>query len=134
NRPRRRRRHRNPHATDPGDDHRHQRARAPHRKGHARVKKRDEKFYESRAHRRTRFRRHGRRAYIRSVYFLPSMATLGNAICGFGAMYVAAFDRVNVGNDPWAIWLLAHKFVAAAYLIFVAMVFDALDGRLARFT
>src|SRR5438874_6649259 len=79
-------------------------------------------------------RRHGRRAYIRSVYFLPSMATLGNAICGFGAMYVAAFDRVNVGNDPLAIWLLSHKFVAAAYLIFVAMIFDALDGRLARFT
>src|SRR5205085_5730505 len=27
-----------------------------------------------------------------------------------------------------------YKFVAAAYLIFVAMIFDALDGRLARFT
>src|SRR3954447_2836676 len=88
----------------------------------------------SREHRRLRIRRHGRRAYIRSVYFLPSMATLGNAICGFGAMYVAAFDLSNVGTDPWAKWLLAHKFVAAAYLIFVAMVFDALDGRLARFT
>src|SRR4051812_37758392 len=79
-------------------------------------------------------RRHGRRAYIRSVYFLPSMATLGNAICGFGAMYVAAFDLSNVGPDPWAKWLLAHKFMAAAYLIFVSMIFDALDGRLARFT
>jgi CDP-diacylglycerol---serine O-phosphatidyltransferase len=79
-------------------------------------------------------RRHGRRAYIRSVYFLPSMATLGNAICGFGAMYVAGFDNVNVGKDPWALWLLEHKFLAAAYLIFIAMIFDALDGRLARFT
>src|SRR3954447_328084 len=88
----------------------------------------------SREHRRLRIRRHGRRAYIRSVYFLPSMATLGNAICGFGAMYVAAFDLSNVGPDPWAKWLLAHKFVAAAYLIFVSMIFDALDGRLARFT
>ena len=27
-----------------------------------------------------------------------------------------------------------HHFIAAAYLIFVAMLFDALDGRLARFT
>src|SRR5205085_3796266 len=27
-----------------------------------------------------------------------------------------------------------YKFFAAAYLIFVAMIFDALDGRLARFT
>src|SRR5688500_11294809 len=87
-----------------------------------------------REHRRRRMRRHGRRAYIRSVYFLPSMATLGNAICGFGAMYVAGFDDVNVGTDPVAQWLLKYKFLAAAYLIFVAMIFDALDGRLARFT
>ena len=87
-----------------------------------------------RAHRRRRMRRHGRRAYIRSVYFLPSMATLGNAICGFGAMYVASFDHVNVGTDPWAQRLLEYRFLAAAYLIFVAMIFDALDGRLARFT
>jgi CDP-diacylglycerol---serine O-phosphatidyltransferase len=87
-----------------------------------------------REHRRRRLRRHGRRAYIRSVYFLPSLATLGNAICGFGAMYVAAFDKTNVGGDPWAQWMLTHKFLVAAYLIFGAMIFDALDGRLARFT
>lgn len=89
---------------------------------------------ELREHRRRRMRRHGRRAYIRSVYFLPSMATLGNAVCGFGAMYVAAFDATNVGRDPWAMWFHEHRFLAAAYLIFLAMVFDALDGRLARFT
>jgi CDP-diacylglycerol--serine O-phosphatidyltransferase len=88
----------------------------------------------TRAHRRRRMRRHGKRAYIRSVYFLPSMATLGNAICGFAAMYVAAFDSSNVGSDPWAIWFKDYKFLAAAYLIFLAMIFDALDGRLARFT
>lgn len=86
-----------------------------------------------REHRRRRFRRHGRRAYIRSVYFLPSMATLGNAICGFAACYVAAFDDSNVGNDPWLKYLVANKFLAAAYFILLAMVFDALDGRLARF-
>jgi CDP-diacylglycerol--serine O-phosphatidyltransferase len=89
--------------------------------------------HSTREHRRRRLRRHGRRAYIRSVYFLPSLATLGNAVCGFGAMYVAAFDAVNVGDDPWARALLNHKFLAAAYLILLAMVFDALDGRLARF-
>ncbi|MBC8106107.1 MAG: CDP-diacylglycerol--serine O-phosphatidyltransferase [Anaerolineae bacterium] len=86
-----------------------------------------------REHRRLRMRRHGRRAYIRSVYFLPSIATLGNAICGFGAMYVAGFDDINVGQDPWAKLLLQNKFLAAAYLVFIAMIFDALDGRLARF-
>src|SRR3954463_9950709 len=96
-------------------------------------RKRDKNQFPS-GHRRRRMRRHGRRAYIRSVYFLPSMATLGNAVCGFGAMYVAAFDTVNVGTDPLARWLFAHRFLAAAYLIFLSMLFDALDGRLARFT
>src|SRR3954468_144767 len=85
-----------------------------------RRKRRDKKFL--RGHRRRRMRRHGRRAYIRSVYFLPSLATLGNAVCGFGAMYVAAFDTFNVGKDPWAMWLGGHRFLAAAYLIFLAMV------------
>jgi CDP-diacylglycerol--serine O-phosphatidyltransferase len=87
----------------------------------------------AREHRRRRLRRHGRRAYIRSVYSLPSLATLGNAVCGFAAMYVATFDAVNVGSDPWAQFLMTHRFAAAAYLIFIAMIFDALDGRLARF-
>ncbi len=90
--------------------------------------------FDAREHRRRRIRRRGRKAYIRSVYFLPSLATLGNAVCGFGAMYVAAFDDKNVGPDPWAQALLAHRFAAAAYLIFLAMIFDGLDGRLARFT
>jgi CDP-diacylglycerol--serine O-phosphatidyltransferase len=91
-------------------------------------------FRRSREHRRLRLRRHGRRAYIRSVYFLPSMATLGNAICGFAAMYIAAFDPSNVGSDKLAQHLVGIRFTAAAYLVFIAMVFDALDGRLARLT
>ena len=77
---------------------------------------------EQREHKRRRIRRRGRRAYIRSVYSLPSLATLGNAICGFAAIYVSALDS----NTP-------YRFLAAAYLIFIAMLFDALDGRLARF-
>jgi CDP-diacylglycerol--serine O-phosphatidyltransferase len=88
---------------------------------------------DRRERRRRRIRRRGRRAYIRSVYFLPSLATLGNAVCGFASMYVAAFDQQNVGRDPVALFLFDHKFVAAAYLVFFAMIFDALDGRLARF-
>lgn len=81
---------------------------------------------------RRRWRR--RRAYIRSVYFLPSMATLGNAICGFASIYVSALDPKMPTSD----WLTArfaeHRFTFAAYLIFIAMIFDVLDGRLARFT
>jgi len=85
------------------------------------------------AQRRLRIRRRRRRAYIRSVYFLPSLATLGNGICGFAAMYIAGFDGFNVGSDPWAMSLYHHRFLAAPYFVFMAMVFDALDGRLARF-
>jgi CDP-diacylglycerol--serine O-phosphatidyltransferase len=87
-----------------------------------------------REHRRRRFRRHGRIAYIRSAYSLPSLATLGNAICGFGAIYVAGLLPSNAGLDYWTRWFAENRFLAAAYLIFLAMVFDALDGRLARFT
>ena len=94
----------------------------------------DEKRRLASRRRRLRLKRHGRRAYIRSAYFLPSLATLGNAICGFAAMYVAAFDYTSVGHDPIALKLFINPYTAAAYLIFLAMVFDALDGRLARLT
>ncbi len=89
----------------------------------------------SREQRRLRLRRHGRRAYIRSVYLLPSLATLGNAVCGFAAMYVAAMVTPGAAmpRDPWAGFFLTRGFAAAAYLIFGAMLFDAIDGRLARF-
>ena len=87
-----------------------------------------------RVHRRRRLRRHGRRAYIRSVYFLPSMATLGNAVCGFASIYVAAMaGSTGIERDPWASALARNGLAAAAYLIFLAMVFDGIDGRLARF-
>jgi len=87
-----------------------------------------------REHRRLRIRRRRRRAYIRSVYSLPALATLGNAICGFGSIYVAAMDPQSFSNDALTLIFVKHHFLAAAYLIFAAMLFDALDGRLARFT
>jgi CDP-diacylglycerol--serine O-phosphatidyltransferase len=90
--------------------------------------------HRTREHRRRRLRRHGRRAYVRSVYFLPSLATLGNAVCGFAAIWVAGLDAGAVGHDRIALFLYRYRFFAAAYLIFAAMLFDALDGRLARFT
>jgi CDP-diacylglycerol---serine O-phosphatidyltransferase len=88
-----------------------------------------------RGERGLRLRRRGRRAYIRSVYALPSLCTLGNTVCGFASMYVA-FLAVQPGaqpTDPWTVWWSAHGLAAAAYLIFLAMFFDAMDGRLARF-
>jgi CDP-diacylglycerol--serine O-phosphatidyltransferase len=90
----------------------------------------------SHEHRRRRRRRHRRRAYIRSIYFLPSLATLGNGVCGFGAMYVATLHYVPEAASPDSLtnWFARHHFFVAAYLIFFAMAFDALDGRLARWT
>jgi CDP-diacylglycerol--serine O-phosphatidyltransferase len=60
---------------------------------------------------------------------LPTLLTLGNAVCGFGAITFAA----KVGLEPYGwgrnptdcLWI-------AAILIFLAMVFDMLDGRAAR--
>ena len=89
---------------------------------------------EFREHRRRRFRRHRKRAYIRSVYLLPSMATLGNAVSGFAAIYVTALTASAIeSNDRLTRWWTQEGFVGAVYLIFLAMIFDALDGRLARF-
>jgi CDP-diacylglycerol---serine O-phosphatidyltransferase len=88
---------------------------------------------DPRERRRRRIRRRGKKAYIRSVYSLPSLATLGNAVCGFGSMYVAGLDPAHVSFDPLTRYFTQHAFTVAAYLIFLAMVFDALDGRLARF-
>jgi CDP-diacylglycerol--serine O-phosphatidyltransferase len=85
-----------------------------------------------RSRRRLRMRRHRRRAYIRSVQLLPSLATLGNAVCGFGAMYVVTMDPIVAGTDSLAITFANHRFLVACYLILLAMLFDALDGRLAR--
>ena len=91
-------------------------------------------IHRTREHRRRRLRRRGRRAYVRSVYFLPSMATLGNAVCGFAAIYIAGLDPREHSPDPLTTWFTQYNFLAAAYMIFVAMLFDGIDGRLARFT
>ena len=89
----------------------------------------------SREHRRRRLRRRRRRVYIRSVYFLPSLATLGNALCGFGAMYIASLPAQTIPQEDWVTaFFSSHRFIAACYMIFFAMGFDAIDGRLARFT
>lgn len=57
---------------------------------------------------------------------LPTLMTLGNAFCGFAAITYAA----KVGPDA-AEAAGGHLLTAAVY-IYLAMVFDALDGRVAR--
>lgn len=57
---------------------------------------------------------------------LPTLLTLGNAACGFGAITFAA----KVGPAE----LGGSEFFYAALLIFAGMVFDMLDGSAARLT
>jgi CDP-diacylglycerol---serine O-phosphatidyltransferase len=57
---------------------------------------------------------------------LPTLLTLGNAACGFGAITFAAKvgPTAAYGNELWI----------AAILIYVAMIFDMFDGAAARWT
>ncbi len=71
---------------------------------------------KSKTQRRRFFTRRSHR--IKTVAMLPSMITLINGICGF-----VAIGLVAKGPD---------YFGMASYLIFYAMIADALDGRVAR--
>ncbi|QDU53614.1 CDP-diacylglycerol--serine O-phosphatidyltransferase [Gimesia panareensis] len=82
------------------------------------------------------------------IAVLPTLLTLGNAACGFGAITYAAkvgpeymghmasggLTRM-LGSSPgiYNSFENQHLFIAAV-LIFVAMLFDALDGSAARWT
>jgi CDP-diacylglycerol--serine O-phosphatidyltransferase len=63
------------------------------------------------------------------VAILPTLITLGNAICGFFAVLSVA-RGMGAETDAAA----AGHFHNAGYLILVAMIFDALDGKVARIT
>ena len=80
---------------------------------------------------------------IRTFAILPTMFTLGNLVCGFFAIVIAS--RVQSPNTPQGYIppMLAEGAAAflsdqarncsnSAWLIFLAMVFDALDGYVAR--
>jgi CDP-diacylglycerol--serine O-phosphatidyltransferase len=69
-------------------------------------------------------RRRSRRRRVVTV--LPSLLTLANAVCGFAAITYAAKLGPEVASP--------HDLYYAAILIFIAMVFDAVDGPVARMT
>ncbi len=80
-------------------------------------------------------RRRRRLRDLKQVPVLPSLVTLGNVFFGFLAIQKVADALRQVGPgtsflDPTVVSL----FEVAAILVFVAMVFDALDGRIARMT
>jgi CDP-diacylglycerol--serine O-phosphatidyltransferase len=68
---------------------------------------------------------------LRGTAVLPAGATLLNGLSGFAAIHFAVKGGLGANLDmPGALFNLK----ASAALIFVAMVFDVLDGRLARMT
>ncbi|MEZ6037768.1 MAG: CDP-alcohol phosphatidyltransferase family protein [Planctomycetota bacterium] len=77
--------------------------------------------------------RRGRLRRLKEVPVLPSLVTLGNLFFGFLAMSkVADALRQTTPGDGFA--AVMPYFELAVILVFVAMVFDALDGRVARMT
>ena len=80
---------------------------------------------------------------LRAIAVLPTLATLGNVLCGFAAIHfcMRALFAAGGGISPMDDTTLHRAFfervlpsylAMAGYMIFLAMVFDALDGRLAR--
>ncbi|MFK7742372.1 MAG: phosphatidylcholine/phosphatidylserine synthase [Planctomycetota bacterium] len=73
------------------------------------------------------------RRRLKSVPVLPSMVTLANLFLGFLAISkIADALRTTAAGVPFD--SVQPFFEAAAILVFVAMVCDALDGRVARMT
>jgi len=86
---------------------------------------------------------------IRTVAVFPTVFTLANLICGFFAIVVAArVERPTSLEPPQAVDIVfknptlvirqldptndTHNVMLSGWLIFLAMVFDALDGHVAR--
>lgn len=77
-------------------------------------------------------RRRGLRR-LKDVPVLPSLVTLGNVFCGFLAISKVA-DALRLAQPGAAFESIGNLFATATVLVFVAMVLDALDGRIARMT
>ena len=88
---------------------------------------------------------------IRTVAIFPTLLTLANLICGFFALVVASridapterFDKspitaeIDIHQIPRVPWIIdrtdpTQNIVLCGWLIVLGMLFDALDGRVAR--
>lgn len=65
---------------------------------------------------------------LRNTAALPALVTLLNGIAGFASIYYATKDGLGGTTVP------SPNLTLAAWLVFAALAFDALDGRLARMT
>ena len=74
------------------------------------------------------------------IYFLPNLMTAGNLFCGFAAVIKCIQARLLTDAGDYArdfalahanqTWI--HLYTQAVWLILAAVIFDSLDGRLAR--
>lgn len=71
---------------------------------------------------------------LKSVPILPSLITLGNVFFGFLAMAKCTDGLVAQGAEVTMTVQALRLFEISAILVFVAMVFDGLDGAVARLT
>ena len=67
---------------------------------------------------------------VKKVAIIPTLLTLGNATCGFAA--IAAASKIGRGEASASAHLDDPYFALSGLLIIAAMVFDALDGYVAR--
>lgn len=79
-------------------------------------------------HRARRGPRHSTRQLLRSVAVLPTLCTLANVLSGFLAIFIAS--RPVEPHLPFG-W---SPLTFAAIFVFLGMIFDGLDGQLARLT
>lgn len=74
-------------------------------------------------------RERAKKRILQSTAVLPSFVTLLNGLAGMGAIHFATKEALGTLSP-----LHMHNLMIAAWLIFLAMIFDMLDGRLARMT
>jgi len=74
-----------------------------------------------------------KRRRLNTVAVAPALMTLGNLLCGFAAIFYASRSDLLDGQ-PLRVLGHLHPLSMAAVLVFIGMVFDALDGRVARLT
>jgi len=65
----------------------------------------------------------------RRIQLLPNLITLGNAFCGLLAL-AKAIDALTLSHSTPIVFY--QKMEAACFLVFLGMVFDSLDGFVAR--
>jgi len=66
------------------------------------------------------------------IYFLPNLMTAGNLFCGFVAVIKCIQARLEAIAPGTYLHTPAELYTQAVWFVLVAVIFDSLDGRLAR--